>query len=120
MKQGTSRRTGELIGGLEYLRQRITDALETIQGSLVIERAYGSRMHEVVDLNVDTAFHMKCYVRIAECIANPKCGLEDFRLSDMTVNPLGGGKVSLDLFGFLVENGEPITLEGIIIDASRN
>lgn len=120
MKQGTDRQTGQLIGGLDYLRQRITDALETQKGSLVIERQYGSRLHEVIDLNIDQNFEMECYVRIADAIANPKNGLDDFRLTDMTVTPQGGGKVSLDLFGTLRSDGQYIALEGIIIDARRN
>ena len=120
MKQGTDRQTGKVIGGLHYLRQRITDALETEQGSLVIERQYGSRLHELVDMNIDLNFEMECYVRVAECIANPKNGLDDFRLTDMKVVSSLDGQVTLDLYGVLLDHGEPSVLEGIIIDVSRD
>lgn len=120
MKQGTDRQTGTLIGGLDYLRQRMTDALETEQGSLVVERQYGSRLHELVDMNVDLKFEMECYVRVAECIANPKNGLDDFRLTDMKLVSSLDGQIELDLYGLLLDNGEPIVLEGILLDVTRD
>ncbi|MBY7933454.1 hypothetical protein KW447_21070 [Vibrio fluvialis] len=120
MKQGTDALTGKTIGGLDYLRQRLTDAFNTPLGSLVGARQYGSRLHEVVDRNVDLNFEMLCYVRIAEAIANPHNGLEDFQLSEMEARPLGNGQVEIDLIGLLVYNGEPVTLEGIIINDRYN
>lgn len=120
MKQGTDALTGKTIGGLDYLRQRLTDAFNTPLGSLVGAREYGSRLHEVVDRNIDRSFEMLCYVRVAEAISNPHNGLEDFRLSEMVAKPVGNGQIELDLVGVLTHNGEPVTLEGIIFDGQRS
>ncbi|EJV5951065.1 hypothetical protein ACOV11_24945 [Vibrio natriegens] len=119
MKQGTDALTGKTIGGLDYLRQRITDALNTPLGSLVGARDYGSRLNEVVDRNLDQSFEMLCYVRVSEAIANPRNGLEDFKLTEMNATPLGNGQIELDLEGVLTYNGEPVTLEGILFDDQR-
>ncbi|HHY0482726.1 hypothetical protein [Vibrio parahaemolyticus] len=120
MKQGTDALTGKTIGGLDYLRQRFTDAFNTPLGSLVGAREYGSRLHEVVDRNIDQSFEMLCYVRVSEAIANPHNGLDDFRLSEMKITPLGEGQVELDLEGVLTYNGEPVTLEGIVFNGQRS
>lgn len=116
MKQGTDARTGKPLGGLDYLRQRLTDAFNTPKGSLVGARLYGSRLHEVVDRNLDRNFDMLCYVRVAEAIANPANGLDDFRLLEMQTQRLSVGRVAVDVTGVLIHNGEPVKLEGIIID----
>lgn len=120
MKKGTCRETGQVIGGIEYLRQRLIDALETELGSLVVERGYGSRLHELIDMNNDPNFEMECYVRVVHCIANPKNGLDDFRLQTMEVVAREPAQVTLNLVGEILDDGEPIELEGIVIDATRN
>ncbi|TBM39808.1 baseplate assembly protein W [Vibrio cholerae] len=120
MKQGTDALTGKTIGGLDYLRQRLTDAFNTPLGSLVGARDYGSRLHEVVDRNLDQSFEMLCYVRISEAIAKSINGIDDFRLSEMQVRPIGQGQVEVDLYGLLIHNGQPVKLEGIIIDGRNN
>ena len=75
---------------------------------------------EVVDRNIDQSFEMLCYVRVSEAIANPHNGLDDFRLAEMKITPLGEGQVELDLEGVLTYNGEPVTLEGIVFNGQRS
>ena len=120
MKKGTGALTGKTLGGIDYLRQRLTDALNTQLGSLVGARGYGSRLHEVVDRNINSSFEMQCYVRVAEAVANPVNGLEDFSLSEMISRSLGSGQVELDLTGSLTHNGKPVTLEGILFNGQGN
>uniref|UniRef100_A0AB39C9Z1 Lysozyme n=1 Tax=Aliivibrio phage vB_Alvi_H905 TaxID=3234039 RepID=A0AB39C9Z1_9VIRU len=120
MKKGTDALTGKSIGGLDYLRQRLIDALNTPLGSLVGARGYGSRLHEIVDRNINSSFEMECYVRVAEAVANPINGLDDFHLSEMTARPLGNGQIELDLIGVLTHNGKPVILEGIVFNEQRS
>ncbi|HEH9401861.1 GPW/gp25 family protein [Aeromonas hydrophila] len=116
MKSGMDRDTGKVINGLPYLRQRLADVINTPIGSLVLRRDFGSRIFEMVDRNVNASFHMDCYVRLAEAINNPANGLDDFRLSEMRVRRLAAAHIEISLSGYLLVNGEPITIDGVVID----
>ena len=116
MKQGFDALSGKLIGGVDYLKQRLWDAFNTELGSLVGGRQYGSRLHEIIDKNVDRNFEMSVYVRVAECIANKHNGLDDIRLVEMSAHPLTNGKVEINLTVEIIENGEVINLDRIIIN----
>lgn len=114
MKSGTSRETGKLITGVPYLMQRLSDALNTPTGSLVVDRDYGSRMHELTDMNIDRSFRMAAYIRVAECIDNPKNGLDDLTLTELTVTPQGDGANLVNLYGEV--DGEDVELAGIKVN----
>lgn len=116
MKSGTDRTTGKLITGVAYLRQRLADVINTPVGSLVGRRQFGSRFFELVDRNVDSAFHMEAYVRLAEAINNPVNGLDDFRLQEMRVQRKGAAHTEISLTGLFLVNGTVIELDGIVLD----
>ena len=116
MKKGTDRNTGRPLGGVDYLRQRLADVINTPLGSLVGARDFGSRMYQMTDRNIDRRYYMDCYTRLAEAINNPANGLDDFKLSEMTVTPLGNGQIEHTISGDILSNGEPITMPGIILD----
>ncbi|WP_372830516.1 hypothetical protein [Pontibacterium sp.] len=99
MKSGMDRSTGKLITGLAYLFQRLSDVLATELGSLVGARAFGSRLHEMVDHNVDDRFHMEAYIRLAEAVSNPANGLEDFRLKNMRLQRVKAHHIEIYLSG---------------------
>ena len=114
MKTGTSRE-GKRISGLAYLRQRIKDVIETPKGSLVAEREFGSEFYQLQDKNIDQQFYMQAYVKLAEAINNPENGLDDFRLENMSIEVLDDRQFELSLSGQLLNNGEPIILDNIVI-----
>ncbi len=114
MKTGTSR-TGKLVSGLAYLRQRIKDVIETPKGSLVAEREFGSDFYLLQDQTIDKRFYMSAYVKLTEAINNPVNGLQDFKLENMTIDVLNDRQFELTLTGQLLNNGEPIILENIVI-----
>lgn len=114
MKTGTSR-TGKSISGLAYLRQRIKDVLETPKGALVGRRDFGSEIHLLQDKNLDQNFYMLAYVKLSEAINNPVNGLEDFKLESIEIDVINDRQYELTLSGQLLNNGEPITLDNIVI-----
>lgn len=116
MKVGTHRDTGAVITGVDYLKQRLSDVINTPLGSLVARREFGSRMYELTDRNIDRRFYMDAYVRLSEAINKVENGLDDFKLDEMSVSPEGNGQVSIDLMGTYLSNGKPITIEGIMLD----
>lgn len=117
MKQGTDAQSGKTLGGLAYLRQRFNDVINTPLGALVGARDFGSRLHELVDRNIDPGFEMQCYIRLAEAVANPVNGLDDFVLREMRAKPSGEGQVRIDITGDWRESGAPIDLEGLTLYA---
>lgn len=116
MKSGMDRETGKLITGLPYLRQRFFDALNTPLGSLVGRRQYGSRLYEMIDRNVDDTFRMDVYIRVAEAVANPANGLEDYRLSEMTISKTADNHISIFVTGVWLTTGDVQPLEGLILN----
>ncbi len=114
MKTGTSR-AGKRISGLAYLRQRIKDIIETPKGSLVAQREFGSNFYQLQDKNIDQQFYMQAYVKLAEAINDPANGLQDFRLENMSIEVLDDRQFELSLSGQLLNNGEPIILDNIVI-----
>ncbi|GHC34678.1 hypothetical protein GCM10010082_31730 [Kushneria pakistanensis] len=107
MKQGMCRVTGALISGVPYLRQRLEDVINTPIGSLVGRRDFGSRMHEIQDRNVNEAFHMDAYIRLAEAISDPANGLDDFRLQNLQLSQPESNQVELAVSGLLLIDGQP-------------
>ncbi|MFD2178525.1 hypothetical protein [Veronia pacifica] len=117
MKQGTDAQSGKTLGGLAYLRQRFNDVINTPLGALVGARDFGSRLHELVDRNIDPGFEMQCYIRLAEAVASPANGLDDFILREMRAKPSGDGNVLIDLRGDWRFGDAPIHLEGLTLYA---
>ena len=116
MKTGTQAHTGKTVSGIPYLQQRIQDALNTPLGSLVGHRDYGSRIYEVIDRNVDPGFYMQVYIRLAEALNNPINGLDDVKLKEMQLTRAKNHQIEITCRFILLENGEPIKMEGIIIE----
>lgn len=116
MKSGMDRNTGKLITGLPYLRQRFFDAMNTPLGSIVGRRLYGSRLYEMIDRNVDDSFRMDAYIRVAEAVANPANGLEDYQLSEMTISKTSENHIAILVTGVWLATGEVQTLEGLILN----
>jgi hypothetical protein len=113
MKSGMSTTTGKMITGIPYLRQRIADVLNTPKGSLVGRRAFGSRMYQMIDKNVDQSFYMDVYTILAEALAAPENGLDDFKLDEMSLIKIADSHYQITVSGEYLPEGESIELEGI-------
>lgn len=62
---GMSRYTGEIIDGLEHLRQRVGDILSTPIGTRVGRRDYGSLLFEFIDQPMTGANILRLYAATA-------------------------------------------------------
>lgn len=112
---GLDRATGKHLSGLEHLRQSITDILTTPVGSRVMERDYGSRLWELIDLPLTEDTLLELYAATAGALRQWEKRL---RLTQVRAADMQGGAVSLDLLGYSRETGEAVTLEGIVIRRS--
>lgn len=113
MKTGMNAATGEVMTGIPYLRQRLSDVINTPLFTIVGRRDFGSRMFEMVDHNVDSRFQMDAYIRLAEAINNPANGLDDFQLTEMRMERISDSNVEISLTGVYLPTGSVIELDGI-------
>lgn len=116
MKSGMNKETGEAITGVAYLRQRLQDVINTPIGSLVGRRDFGSRLYEMLDHNIDESFRMNAYIRMAEAIADPANGLDDFKLTEMLFAKGDAAHIEITLTGVYLVNNQSVTMDGIILD----
>ncbi len=109
---GTNAATGKALGGIDHLRQSITDILTTPVGSRVMRRDYGSRLYQLVDapMNRDTLADL--YAATAEAIRRwePR-----FRVTKVVATSAQPGRVELDVTGDYLPDGSAVTLNGIVV-----
>lgn len=103
---------GKAISELDHLRQSIADILTTPIGSRVMRRDYGSRLFEKIDRPLNGELIAEIYLDIVESlfIWEPR-----FELSQVSVQDIKSGQITLDLEGSFLSNGQKIKLENIEI-----
>ena len=109
---GMDKHTGQAISGLAHLKQSIEDILTTPKGSRVMRRDYGCDLFSLVDNPYSQVLVGDITMAVSEALLRwePR-----FELQSVAVNTIGEGKVSLDISGVYLVDGQPITLEGILI-----
>lgn len=109
---GTSANNGKHISGVAHLRQSIRDILTTPIGSRVMRREYGARLFRLVDAPINSLTKLDIYAATAEALARwePR-----FRLTKVAVVAASPGIVELDLIGEYLPDGQPITIDGIVV-----
>lgn len=107
-----SRDTGATLDGIAHLRQSITDILTTPIGSRVMRRDYGSRLFELVDAPMNRGTLVAIYAATAEAIAKwePR-----FVVKHVKATNAAAGRVTLSLTGTYQPNGQPVTMDGVIV-----
>lgn len=111
---GTDARTGKRLSGLEHLRQSIADILSTPVGSRVMRRAYGSRLHELLDAPLTPATLAQIRAAAAEALDRWEPRL---RLTRVAAAQVQAGAVEIEVVGFYRHNGAEIVLQGIRVGA---
>lgn len=109
---GVNNKTGKLLKGHAHLRQSITDILTTPIGSRVMRRDYGSRLFELVDAPTNEETIAELYAATAEALDRWEPRL---RLLSVSVSQINAGKITLDLVGEYLPDGEEIKLEGVVV-----
>ncbi|WP_158117223.1 dTDP-glucose pyrophosphorylase [Vibrio cincinnatiensis] len=77
MATGIHEITGELITGVEELKQRIQRCMRTRRRGLPLNRSYGSNLPERIDRNITPELEMDIYADVAEMLAHPPNGFVD-------------------------------------------
>lgn len=104
--------TGKSISEINHLRQSISNILTTPIGSRVMRRDYGSNLFNKIDRPINGELIAEIYLDIVESlfIWEPR-----FELDQVFVQEIVKGKITIDLEGSFLSNGEKITLENIEI-----
>jgi phage baseplate assembly protein W len=110
--RGVNASTGKAIDGLVHLRQSIRDILSTPLGSRVMRRNYGSRLFQLVDAPVNRGTLAEIYAATVDALVTwePRIAVERVQ-----VDAIKAGRVTLTLTATLVDSGEPITLDGLVV-----
>ena len=109
---GMNRSTGQMLSGVDHLRQSIEDILTTPIGSRVMGRDYGSRLYQLVDAPINRALLVEIYSATAEALLKwePRFELTRVQVENITV-----GKIKIGLEGVYIPDGKKLTMEGVLI-----
>lgn len=104
--------TGKDIEKIEHVKQSISNILSTPIGSRVMRRDYGSNLFNKIDAPINGELIAEIYLDIVESLFvwEPR-----FELYQVVVQEIRNGKITIDLEGSFLSNGEKITLENIEI-----
>lgn len=110
---GISATTGQALGGVAHLRQSIRDILSTRIGTRIMRRDYGSRLPELVDNPLNELTKVELFAATAEALARwePRFLLERVFVESVSE----AGRIVIALEGKHLLDGEPITIEGIVL-----
>ena len=103
---------GKDISEINHLKQSISNIITTPIGSRTMRRDYGSNLFNKIDHPVNGELIAEIYLDIVESlfIWEPR-----FELDQVAVQNIENGKITIDLEGSFLSNGEKITLENIEI-----
>lgn len=107
--------TGKTISEIAHIKQSIANILTTPIGSRVMRRDYGSNLFERIDQPTNGELIAEIYSDIVEAlfIWEPR-----FAVEQVTVKGIEKGKITIDLEGSFVKDGQKIVLENIQITSS--
>ena len=91
---GMDRHTGRTVDGLPHLAQSIHDILTTPKGSVVMNRAYGSVLPDIIDQPINGETMIDLYMATAEAVAAWEPRID---LVQVKVAKAGAGFVELEL-----------------------
>ena len=107
--------TGKTISEIAHIKQSITNILTTPIGSRIMRRDYGSRLFERIDQPINGDLIAEIYSDVVEALFTwePR-----FEVEKVTVQSIEKGKITIDLEGSYVKDGQKIVLENISITSS--
>ncbi len=106
---------GKKISEIAHIKQSITNILTTPIGSRIMRRDYGSRLFERIDQPINGDLIAEIYSDVVEALFTwePR-----FEVEQVTVQNIEKGKITIDLIGSYVKDGQKIVLENISITSS--
>lgn len=113
MATGIHETTGELIEGVEELKQRLQRCFKTRRGSLPLDRAYGSNLPKRVDKKITPELEIDVYADVADTIAHPPNGFtQEIKLNKVWL-VRGENSVSISLEVKLLFTGSVEQITGL-------
>ncbi|WP_028318385.1 GPW/gp25 family protein [Desulfobulbus elongatus] len=105
--------TGKHLEGIAHLRQSVRDILTTPLGSRVMRRDYGSRLFRLIDAPLTPGLLVDLYAATAEALEKwePRFQLIQAKAESVA----DSGRVVMILEGRYLPDGQPITLDGIVV-----
>ncbi len=106
--------TGKTISEIAHIKQSITNILTTPIGSRIMRRDYGSRLFERIDQPINGDLIAEIYSDVVEALFTwePR-----FEVEQVTVQSIEKGKITINLEGNYVKDGQKIVLENISISS---
>jgi phage baseplate assembly protein W len=106
---GLDRTTGDVIDGIDLLRQQIEDVLSTPVGTRVLRRDYGSELPRLVGAPLNGETVVDVYAATAEAIDR---FVGEFALARVTITAADPGRFMFEIAGaHPALGGAPITVE---------
>ncbi|WP_390614258.1 GPW/gp25 family protein [Maricurvus nonylphenolicus] len=105
-----SANTGQLLTGVDHLRQSIGNILSTPIGSRVMRRDYGSLLFHMVDQPANPAGRMRLIAASADALVRWEPRLN---LQRLTTSIESNGKAAITVYGEDRESGERVLFEGV-------
>lgn len=109
---GTCALTGKPLSGAAHLLQSVADILTTPLGGRVMRRDYGSMLPRLVDRPVTPGFYVELFAATADALAKWEPRIS---VTGVEATTDGEGRVTLTVTGRWLIDGEPVTLEGIVL-----
>lgn len=111
--RGMEAHTGRALSGLDHLRQSVRDILTTRIGTRVMRRDYGSDLPTLVDRPMNAALTIELYAATAKALRRWEPRM---RLRRVVIERAEPGRVILTLEALYTPTGEPIALDGIVVE----
>ena len=112
--QGMNVATGKPISGIDHLKQSVRDILTTPLGSRVMLRDYGSALMQLVDAPLNQGTMVELYAATVQALLKWEPRIS---VTSVSIQSVVSGVVTLSLTGNYLQNGQPITVDGISLSS---
>lgn len=109
---GTNATDGTRLSGIDHLKQSVRDILTTPLGSRVMRRTYGSNLFFLADAPMNRGTIAAIYSETVKALTTWEPRINVTKVSIPNATP---GQIELDIEGTYLPDGQPITIEGIVI-----
>ncbi|SKA72233.1 Phage baseplate assembly protein W [Thiothrix eikelboomii] len=102
--------TGKMLRGLDYLRQRLADALTTRKAAQVLLRERGSDVPDLIDKTLRPDVVALWFAEIADALSSRYSGVPDFILERLRVVSRSDSVLGIDIGGRWLGRDVELTL----------
>jgi phage baseplate assembly protein W len=107
---GMNGTSGAPLGSIDHIKQSIRDIITTPKGTRVMNREYGSNIFGLVDAPSNEATMLEIIAETQGAIARWEPRV---KINKVQAFRTGDGRISLDLYMEILDDGSSIKMEGI-------